>query len=153
MAVKAFDVNFCFPIRDLENERVKLTPFIVCPLYTSLCIHYHLLKSQPAIHNDLWHSLTSNNPELYKHLPYGPFSDAKSFLEKFFYARIANDDKIVLFVVFDKTRGDPDQEPEKSMAGMMGYLNTSPTNLATEIGGSRDSFQCLGNLTGYLKVS
>jgi len=25
-----YDVNFCYPVRELENERVKLTPFIVC---------------------------------------------------------------------------------------------------------------------------
>jgi len=24
-----YDVNFCFPVCDLENDRVKLTPFIV----------------------------------------------------------------------------------------------------------------------------
>ncbi len=23
------DVNFCFPVRELENDHVKLTPFIV----------------------------------------------------------------------------------------------------------------------------
>jgi hypothetical protein len=25
----AYDTNFCFPVRELESERVKLTPFIV----------------------------------------------------------------------------------------------------------------------------
>ena len=26
-----YDINFCLPIRELENDRVKLTPFVVSP--------------------------------------------------------------------------------------------------------------------------
>jgi hypothetical protein len=30
MSVEAYNVNFCFPVPEtLENDRVKLTPFIV----------------------------------------------------------------------------------------------------------------------------
>ena len=29
-----YDVNFCFPVRELENSRVKLTPFTVSCSYS-----------------------------------------------------------------------------------------------------------------------
>jgi len=34
MSPESCDFNFCFPVRDLESDRVKITPFIVStPLY------------------------------------------------------------------------------------------------------------------------
>lgn len=30
-AVDPYDINFCFPVCDLESDRVKLSPFIVKP--------------------------------------------------------------------------------------------------------------------------
>lgn len=29
-----YDVNFCFPVRELENSKIKLTPFIVGSQYS-----------------------------------------------------------------------------------------------------------------------
>lgn len=33
-----FDPNFCFPVRDLENDWVKLTPFNVRPTDHRQCV-------------------------------------------------------------------------------------------------------------------
>lgn len=30
MFIDTFDLNFCYPVRELENDWVKLTPFNVC---------------------------------------------------------------------------------------------------------------------------
>jgi hypothetical protein len=32
-AAEPFDVNFCFPVRELENDKIKLTPYIVCTFH------------------------------------------------------------------------------------------------------------------------
>ncbi|KAI0739348.1 hypothetical protein C8Q80DRAFT_1198197 [Daedaleopsis nitida] len=50
----SYDINFCFPIRELENDRVKLTPFI------------------PSVHGDAFWAGTRDTPEVYTYLPFGP---------------------------------------------------------------------------------
>ncbi|KAH7925793.1 acyl-CoA N-acyltransferase [Leucogyrophana mollusca] len=109
---KAYDVNFCFPIRELENERVKLTPFV------------------PSVHAEPFHLGSAPHQELWQFLPFGPFSDTTSLLKELIEGRIQPDPAIVLFAIIDKTR-PPSESP---LAGVLGYLNTSQANLSTEIG-------------------
>lgn len=35
---ETFDPNFCFPVKDLENDWIKLTPFNVRPIDQRQCV-------------------------------------------------------------------------------------------------------------------
>ena len=41
-SIAAYDVNFCFPVRELESDRVKLTPFIVSRIK---CTTPHIIRT------------------------------------------------------------------------------------------------------------
>ncbi|KIJ19608.1 hypothetical protein PAXINDRAFT_68932 [Paxillus involutus ATCC 200175] len=112
------DINFCFPAPELENERVKLTPFI------------------PSLHADLFFQGSSPHPGLYQYLPFGPFTSAPSFTQELIQGRIAPNQSMILYAIIDKTRTPtPDAPPSSAdFAGTIGYLNASPVNLSIEIG-------------------
>ena len=129
-----FDVNFCFPIRQLENDRIKLTPYIVRnPPSTSSIIL--IVSYQPSIHTPPFFALSSPHPELYTHLPFGPFSSSLAF-DQYLASRIHPDPALVLFAIIDKTRSADQLNTDKdgALAGVIGFLNSSPQNLSTEIG-------------------
>ena len=57
-------------------------------------------------------------------------------MSQFIQPRIVDDPTAVLFVIFDKTRSDKEAEGEmeRTFAGVIGYLMSSPLHLSTEIG-------------------
>ncbi|KAH7886583.1 acyl-CoA N-acyltransferase [Phlebopus sp. FC_14] len=118
MSEISHDANFCFPVRELENERVKLTPFI------------------PSQHAELFFQGSAAHPELYQFVPIGPYSSAEEFTKELIQGRIAPNPGMVLYAIIDKTRSpSPDASPSPAdFAGVIGYMNTSPVNLSTEIG-------------------
>ncbi|KAK7016911.1 acyl-CoA N-acyltransferase [Favolaschia claudopus] len=107
------EVNFHFPvsIEKLQNERVKLVPFV------------------PEKHADSFFAIAGNHPELFDYMPFGPFSSAEDFVSTFVEHRILPDPAQILFAVFDTSTASPPQ-----LAGTIGLLDTSPVNLSTEIG-------------------
>ncbi|KAJ7489091.1 acyl-CoA N-acyltransferase [Mycena latifolia] len=107
-----FDVNFCFPIPEqLENDRVKLVPFV------------------PSEHADAFFAAVRAHDALFTYLPWGPFASADDLLATLVLGRIQPDPGSVLFAVLDKTApGGP------QLAGTIGLLDTSPANLSTEVG-------------------
>ncbi|TEB24948.1 hypothetical protein FA13DRAFT_1638141, partial [Coprinellus micaceus] len=116
-----YDFDFCFPVSDvLENARVKLVPFIV---FSNGSFNY---------------CLVSYHPKLYKSVTWGPFPDLKTHeyvLEKYLRKEAGS----VLFAIFDKTRppagnGESGEGAAGTLAGALGYINSSPKNLCTEIG-------------------
>ncbi|KAJ8581966.1 acyl-CoA N-acyltransferase [Rhizopogon salebrosus TDB-379] len=110
-------INFCFPVHELESDRVKLIPFI------------------PDLHAELYFQGSAAHPELYDFTPWGPFSDVSDFVEQLIHGRIGSDNA-VLYAIIDKTRTgtDPSSKPTSAnFAGIIGYLNTSPLHLTTEI--------------------
>jgi len=111
-----FEVNFCFPVRELENERIKLTPYT------------------PSIHTPPFFTLSSPHPELYTHLPWGPFPSVPD-IDDYFAGRFHPNPAHVLFAIIDKTRNDElHVDKDGAFAGIIGFLNTSVQNLSTEIG-------------------
>ncbi|KIJ19607.1 hypothetical protein PAXINDRAFT_96888 [Paxillus involutus ATCC 200175] len=144
------DINFCFPAPELENERVKLTPFIPSMPATAaqddsnFCfpapeLENERLKLTPFIasqHADLLFQGLSPHPELYQYLPFGPFTSAPSLTQEVIQGRIALNRGTFLYAIIDKTRTPtPDAPPSPAdFAGTIGYLNTSPANLSIEIG-------------------
>ncbi|KAF8129807.1 hypothetical protein EV363DRAFT_1432343 [Boletus edulis] len=117
-----YDVNFCFPARELENDRVKLTPFI------------------PAQHADLFFQGSSSHPELYQHLPPGPFPSATTFTEDYVHVHIQPNTGNIFYAIIDKTRtsrmddGTNVPPTDIDFAGIIGYIHGSPTHLSVEIG-------------------
>jgi len=108
---ETFDPNFCFPVKDLENDWVKLTPF------------------NPAIHGDWYWENTRDHPGLYKQLPFGPFDSKEKLLGPVFTQRIQPDQGFVVYAAYDKVF-----EPNPTPAGIVGLLNASPMDLSAEIG-------------------
>jgi len=116
VATVPYDLNFCFPIRELSNERVKLTPFI------------------PSIHAPGYFALSSSHPELYAHIPFGPFATEKELVDEFIEGIVQPKNDFLLYAVIDKTRPNSKEDEEGALAGVIAYLNTSTANLSTEIG-------------------
>lgn len=114
----AYDTNFCFPVRELESERVKLTPFI------------------PDLHADLYFQGSAPHPDLYEFIPWENFTDASDFVKQVIDSRVRPDTGVILYAVIDKTRTSTAGSSPSSanFAGIIGYMNTSTANLSTEIG-------------------
>ncbi|KAJ3486085.1 hypothetical protein NLI96_g4479 [Meripilus lineatus] len=113
-----YDVNFGFPIHQesLETERVKLVPFI------------------PSIHGQHYWDVTSKNLSVWRFYPFIHPSFEATFT--FFERHIRQNPAWAIFAIIDKTKPDP-EHPEfegGSLAGVIGLLDTSTTNLSTEIG-------------------
>lgn len=112
-----YDVNFCYPLHfpSLETPRVKLTPFI------------------PRIHGDYFWSQIESNLDLFRYYPFS-FADKEDFFTVLEGFR-RNPDRVLLAVI-DKTKPDV-EHPEfggGSFAGLIGFLNSVPASLMTEIG-------------------
>ena len=105
-------------------------------------------------------------PEIFHYLPFGPCENTEDFVECFYEPNIQKYSDRTLFAVFNKTKwhtdlndDHPHKVPEKGsnevLAGLIGLLNLSPTNLVTEIGCVviLPPFQCThvaSNATGLL---
>lgn len=97
---------------------------------------------KPSLHAKLIFDQFLLYPDIFKYLPFGPFKDIDDFLTNFVENRIRKDSNLLLFAIFDKTK--PSQSLTNSntgpdfsvgtLAGLIGFLNTSAPDLATEIG-------------------
>ncbi|RDB19511.1 hypothetical protein Hypma_013478 [Hypsizygus marmoreus] len=112
MPAEEYEPNFCFPVKDLESERVKLTPFI------------------PSKHAEAFFALTSPS---YDYLPFGPFATADEFVSILVEGRIHPNPECVLFAVYDKSKTPETGVPDGTIAGAIGYCNSSAVNLVAEI--------------------
>ncbi|KAJ4480503.1 acyl-CoA N-acyltransferase [Lentinula edodes] len=106
------DNNFCFPIPDaLENDRVKLVPFI------------------PAKHAEALVQAFDENT--WDYLSYGPFVSTEQFVEQFWEKGMQVNPATTSFTILDKTspvNGEP------AIAGLVSYINSSDQDACTEIG-------------------
>jgi RimJ/RimL family protein N-acetyltransferase len=75
-----------------------------------------------------------SHPELYAHMPLGPFSSASDFTE--FLDKLAQwYAGCITFAIIDRTKPPSAEDDEGALAGMVSYIRTSTTHLSTEIGG------------------
>ncbi|KAG8906504.1 hypothetical protein FRB99_006724, partial [Tulasnella sp. 403] len=114
------DLNFCLPIpSQLSSARVALVPFV------------------PSLHVSQYLEGTADHPSLFTYLPYGPLNvnDLPGFYE-WFETRIRGDSGTLMFAIIDRTKPSPSSHPDQggAFAGVIAYLNTSLSNLSTEIG-------------------
>ncbi|KAF7986673.1 hypothetical protein HWV62_20170 [Athelia sp. TMB] len=132
-----YDQKFVFPLQDLANDRIRLTPFIS---------RRTLLKAkwnQPAKHAAAFFNATAANPELYAHNSFGPYTSVSQLVNDFLEGPSVRETRTtVLFAVFAKEPSpsasnisSPTATSEaEQLAGLLGYLNASPDNLSVEIG-------------------
>ncbi|EPQ57226.1 acyl-CoA N-acyltransferase [Gloeophyllum trabeum ATCC 11539] len=114
-----YDINIVFNIdfNLLENDRLKLTPFI------------------PAKHAQLYLEQSHDRPELYRFLPW-QFPTLDDLLSKLEAWRL--DPTWLTLVIIDKTRNSDDPSNLSSegggVAGIVALIHGDPHNLTVEIG-------------------
>ncbi|CAE6426205.1 unnamed protein product [Rhizoctonia solani] len=101
-----YDLNFRFPVRELESDKLKLVPFVA--LFEGMKPH----------------------PELVQYLPWNPFNTLDEF-ELHFEQRIRSDPTWTVYAMLDKSNLIPGQV---QLAGTIGYLRASPETASIEIG-------------------
>ncbi|KAF2402293.1 acetyltransferase [Trichodelitschia bisporula] len=108
--------SFPFPIRTIANDKVKLLPFTA------------------DRHADAYFTQTVSHPELYVHMPTGPFVRKEEFIEQLLEKTTLQDPGWFTYAVIDKTRQASAEDDEGELAGMISFLNTSAAHMSTEIG-------------------
>lgn len=112
---------FPIPIHPVSNDRVKLIPL------------------DPDKHSNAFFRLSSPHPELYSHMPMGPWESADAFKSEFYEGpphsilSFANPESFA-FAIIDKTRTPSPEDPDGELAGTISFVRTSLTHLCTEIG-------------------
>lgn len=157
-----FDPNFCLPYRVLENERVKLVPFIVEYFSLGHLARLDLTPSlprlpasrqQPSKHAERFIAASKDHPETYTYLPYGPFDSASELLDEFVFKRVQPNRDIILYTVFNK-EADEDGEvlaAAKLDAGLQRDDNgADEREVEVEV---EDAQYAIAGLTGLLNTS
>ncbi|KAF8705572.1 acyl-CoA N-acyltransferase, partial [Rhizoctonia solani] len=109
-----YDLNFRFPVRELESDKLKLVPFV------------------PSIHGQALVEGMKPHPELLQYLPWDPFDTLHEF-ELHFEQRIRSDPTWMVYALLDKSKIIPGQV-HGQLAGTIGYLRASPETASVEIG-------------------
>lgn len=76
----------------------------------------------------------SPHPELFAHIPIGPFATETLFVDHLVAQWVDADPTRMLYTIIDKTHPPSAEDDSGALAGVIGYLNSSTTNLSTEIG-------------------
>ncbi|EZF34607.1 hypothetical protein H109_07506 [Trichophyton interdigitale MR816] len=108
------DVGFCFPTRELTSALVKLKLF------------------DPVRHSKTFIEQTADKPEIFAHMPIGPFANVEEFQTKYFYPQVCRNNTRVAFAIIDKTRPGP-PEDGGALAGIVTYSYASVDNQLLEI--------------------
>ncbi|KAI0340980.1 acyl-CoA N-acyltransferase [Trametopsis cervina] len=104
-----YDVNFMFPVRELDTEKLKLTPFI------------------PRLHSESFYSGIAPHPEMFTYFPFPLFPTIVDF-DNWVETRVRRDSGAILFAMIDKTA------QSHAVAGIIGLIDTSSFAQSTEIG-------------------
>lgn len=68
-------------------------------------------------------------------MPFGPYDTCTALASEFLETRVRKNPQCILFAICDKTQAPtPEFGADGALAGILGLLNTSSVNLATEIG-------------------
>ncbi|KIJ68738.1 hypothetical protein HYDPIDRAFT_173393 [Hydnomerulius pinastri MD-312] len=119
-ATEPYDVNFSLPVRELENDRVKVTPFI------------------PSLHAELMFEGSISHPELFDHISFGPAKALDEWTDQVFEPSRSKSNRI-LYAIIDKTRSPSPDAPVSAadFAGIIGYIlpdSSSIKMLSAELG-------------------
>jgi RimJ/RimL family protein N-acetyltransferase len=86
------------------------------------------------LHAQKFVELTASHPELYAHMPSGPYVTRAEFVSQFIEKISQPNPGWVTFAIIDKTRGPSAEDEDGELAGIVSYMNTSTVHLSTEIG-------------------
>ncbi|KAF2268990.1 acetyltransferase [Lojkania enalia] len=112
MVVEYYKSNFCFPVRKLETDRLKLIAF------------------KAEIHAQLAYD---PDHSAYAHVYHGPFTSADDFVEKYIRA-LDEDEHAFAFAIIDKTKPSATAEdPDGALAGMITLTEGNVEARAAEI--------------------
>ncbi|KAL8831089.1 MAG: hypothetical protein Q9170_005439, partial [Blastenia crenularia] len=132
------DYNFCFPVRELSNDRIKLVPFSVPPSPAPKEKEniQNLIQPQASAHAPEFFALSSPHPSLYAHIPRGPYTSLDDFRTNFIDSTVEPDPAWQLYAIIDKTKptSHPTDDASGALAGVIGYLSSSKAHLSAEIG-------------------
>jgi hypothetical protein len=106
------EVPFCFPVKQIENSRLILTPF------------------NHAFHAEQFVEGCKSQPDLFAYLPYGPFETTVDFAT-WYNSRIGSTNSNTLFAILVKPESSDQQNV---VAGIIGLLDANTTNDTVEIG-------------------
>jgi hypothetical protein len=106
------NINFCLPVKRLENSQIVLEPFDV------------------PKHGMTFVQGCKDHPELFDYLPYGPFASLAEF-EAFYTDRVLPNPAETMFAILAKPSPS---DGSGTLAGLIGLLNASPTNASIELG-------------------
>ncbi|CAI7609782.1 unnamed protein product [Penicillium pancosmium] len=109
-------IDFCFPVRELSDDLVKLTPFNV------------------SKHAKRFFDGSKDHPELYMYMSIGPFDTEQEFVTKFIENFVNAQPSVVCFAVIDKKKPPSMVDPEGELAGMVSYMAASAAHLSAEVG-------------------
>lgn len=132
--------TFCFPVKDLSSDAVKLTPFevspsLLCTLLRALNLIYMLIRFQPEKHATAYFEGSKDHPELYKYMSIGPYETRDDFINGFLVDLVGKQSPgMTTFAIIDKKRPPSDADPEGQLAGMVSYMAASPVHLSAEVG-------------------
>ena len=113
MSEQVPDINFCYPVHPVTNDRVLLEPF------------------RPEAHTkQLFDGIQGQQDELWKFVPMGPYPTLES-LNSFYNTVIQPEEDRFWFAV--KARSSP-EDTSGEFAGIIGLLETNPKHATTEIG-------------------
>ncbi|KAJ5239907.1 hypothetical protein N7468_004526 [Penicillium chermesinum] len=107
--------DFCFPVRELSDGFVKLTPF------------------DPTRHAAPYFQGSKDHPELYSYMSIGPFATEQEFVSKFVDGFMSQP-SVACYAVIDKTRPTSEADLEGELAGMVSYMSASAVHLSAEVG-------------------
>ncbi|KAF8597098.1 acyl-CoA N-acyltransferase [Ceratobasidium sp. AG-I] len=112
-----YDLNFCYPIKELSSDRVKLVPYI------------------PHIHAAAVYGSTQTHPEVMHYMPWPEFPTLESF--ELHLESLRQDPSFCLLVALDKIKATPEIEsdPEKNIfLGNLAYINAFRALSSLEVG-------------------
>lgn len=93
-----------------------------------------MFPNEPLVHASTFFKLSFPHPELYMHIPFGPYETVEDFVDNFVLGVVYPSPARILYAIIDKTRPASDEDKDGALAGVLSYCNSSPTNLSTEIG-------------------
>lgn len=106
-----FDFNFVYPVKELQNDRLRLVPFV------------------PALFAQEFLDLVKPNPELFTWLPFAPWETMEEFLIWYDTYGHSKSDWII-FAVLDLSKGIENPKWGKGqLAGMIALLYCEPYKL------------------------
>ncbi|KAM5485267.1 hypothetical protein McanCB56680_002188 [Microsporum canis] len=89
-------------------------------------------RKQPSRHSRRYLEQSIDHPEIYAHMPPGPYKDVEEFEAKYIQGTVYSDKTKTVFAIIDRTKAGL-EEDGGALAGIVSYTNASVANQLLEI--------------------